>query len=99
MGRRLSSPRFRRRLYWSAGTVGVVAALAVSGILIGNTGKSNETPLTNQPAWVYREPQKLVLKQSDRRELFDVASRFVRTAVARKHLDTAWPMLGPEMRA
>jgi hypothetical protein len=39
------------------------------------------------------------LTKQDRLELFDTSSRFVRTAVARKHLDTAWEMLGPEMKA
>jgi hypothetical protein len=99
MSGRLSSPRFRRRLLWSTGIVGVLSAVAITAILIGNTGKSYETPLSNQPAWVYREPQRARLTREDRRELFDTASRFVRTAVARKHLDTAWEMLGPEMRA
>ncbi len=99
MSGRLSSPRFRRRLFWSAGTLGVLSALAISAILVGNTGRSNETPLTNNPAWVYREPQRLALTREDRRELFATSSRFVRTAVARKHLDAAWRMLGPEMRA
>jgi hypothetical protein len=96
---RLSSPRFRRRLFWSAGTLGLLSAVTITAILIGNTGRSNETPLTNKPAWVYHEPQRLTLTANDRRELFGIASRFVRTAVARKHLDTAWQMLGPEMRA
>jgi hypothetical protein len=99
MSGRLSSPRFRRRFFWSAGTVGVLSALTITAIVIGNTGRSNETPLTNKPAWVYHEPQRLRLTNADRRELFEVATRFVRTAVARKHLDTAWRMLGPEMRA
>jgi hypothetical protein len=99
MGRRLSSPRFRRRLFWGTGLVGVVAFVTVAAILIGNTGKSNQTPLTNERAWVYKEPKKVVLTSADRRELFETASRFIRTAVARKHLDTAWEMLGPEMRA
>jgi len=99
MSGRLSSPRFRRRLLWCAGSLGVLAALAIPAILIGNTGRSNETPLTNKPAWVYREPKRLTLTPEIRRELFETASRFVQTAVARKHLDTAWQMLGPEMRA
>ena len=99
MSGRLSSPRFRRRLFWSAGTVAVLSGLTITAILIGNTGRSNETPITNKPAWVYREPQRLKLTSEDRRKLFEIASQFVRTAVTRKHLDTAWPMLGPEMRA
>src|SRR6478672_7372276 len=96
---RLSSPRFRRRLFWGVGSVAVLSGLAIGGILVGNTGRSNETPLIDKPAWVYREPAKMRLTSSDRRQLFDTASVFIRTAVARKHLDSAWNMLGPEMKA
>jgi hypothetical protein len=39
------------------------------------------------------------LSKRDRAQLFDVISRFVQTAVVRKHLDAAWNMLGPEMKA
>jgi hypothetical protein len=77
----------------------VLSAVTITAILIGNTGKSNQAPLSDKPAWVYREPQKVVLTDADRRELFATATRFIRTAVSRKHLDTAWEMLGPEMRA
>jgi hypothetical protein len=96
---RLSSPRFRRRLLWTAGSVTVVGAASIGAIAVGNTGKSNETPLIDKPAWVYREPARMKLSAEDRKELFDTASRFIQTAVARKHLDSAWDMLGPEMRA
>jgi hypothetical protein len=96
---RLSSPRFRRRLFWGVGSVAVLSGLAIGGILVGNTGRSNETPLIDKPAWVYREPVKMKLTSGDRRQLFDTASVFIRTAVARKHLDSAWNMLGPEMKA
>ena len=41
----------------------------------------------------------MVLTQRDRLDLFRTSAHFVRTAVARKHLDEAWDMLGPEMRA
>ena len=99
MSGRLSSPRFRRRLYWSTGALGVLSAVTVVAILIGNTGKKNPSKLSNQPAWVYKEPQRSELTAADRRELFAIATRFIKTAVARKHLDRAWRMLGPEMRA
>ena len=99
MSGRLSSPRFRRRLYWSTGTLGVLSAMALAAVLIGNTGKKSPGRLNNQPAWVYKEPQTEDLTAAERRELFAIASRFIKTAVARKHLDQAWPMLAPEMRA
>lgn len=99
MTRRLESHRFRRRLLWSAGTAVVVTAATLGAIRIGNTGRSTETPLLDEPAWVYREPARMKLTAADRRELFATASQFIRTAVARKRLDSAWKLLGPEMRA
>jgi hypothetical protein len=99
MAGRLSSPRFRRRLFWTVGSLAVLGGVAIGGVMVGNTGRSNATPLIDKPAWVYREPARMQLTSSDRRELFEIASQFIRTAVARKHLDTAWNMLGPEMKA
>ena len=96
---RLSSPRFRRRLFWGVGSLTVVGAASAGAIAVGNTGESNKTPLFDRPAWVYREPARMKLTATDRRQLFDTASHFIQTAVARKHLDSAWGMLGPEMRA
>lgn len=100
MKRRLSSPRFRRRLLWLGGSACVVAALVALAVHLGNTGRSNATPIdkTKKP-WVYKTPAHMALTKQDRLELFQTSSRFVRTAVARKHLDSAWAMLGPEMKA
>jgi hypothetical protein len=97
---RLSSPRFRRRLLWAGGSLCVVTSAVFVAIVLGNTGRSNATPIdkTKKP-WVYRAPAHMRLTKNDRLELFDTSSRFVRTAVARKQLDTAWNMLGPEMKA
>jgi hypothetical protein len=99
MAGRLSSHRFRRRLFWTVGSLAVLGGVAIVGALVGNTGRSNETPLIDKPAWVYREPAPTRLTSTDRRDLFKTASHFIRTAVARKHLDSAWNMLGPEMKA
>ena len=70
-----------------------------AAIEIGNTGKSNATPIIDKPAQVYHEPARMNLTAADRRDLFEAASHFLRTAVARKHLDSAWDLLGPEMKA
>jgi hypothetical protein len=96
---RLSSPRFRRRLFWSVGSLTIVGAATVGAVVVGNTGESNKTPLLDRPAWVYREPVRMKLTAEDREELFQTSSHFIQTAVARKHLDSAWELLGPEMRA
>jgi hypothetical protein len=99
MARRLSSHRFRRRLAWATGLTVVLGAVVAGAIRIGNTGKSTETPLTNKPVWIYHEPRLHHLSQRERLELLATSSHFVRTAVARKHLDEAWDLLGPEMQA
>jgi hypothetical protein len=97
---RLSSPRFRRRAGWVVGIAGGAAIVAIVSIAIGNTGHSNATKIDySKPAWVYHAPAHMELTKDERLTLFKTASFFVQTAVARKHLDDAWALLGPEMRA
>ena len=100
MGGRLTSHRFRRRLLWIAAVGVPIGGIAAAAIAVGNTGKSYETPINkNGRAWVYHQPPPMALRRPDRLTLFQVSSQFVQTAVVRKHLDSAWSMLGPEMRA
>ena len=97
---RLSSHRFRRRLSWGGGSLLLVALIVGISIKIGNTGNTEPEKIDySKKAWVYREPATMKLTNADRRELYSIAVQFISTAVARKHLDRAWNMLGPEMRA
>ena len=100
MAGRLSSPRFRRRVVWLGGSACLVGVAVIGSIMVGNTGRSSETPIdrTAKP-WVYKEPKSMQLTRRDRLDLYATSAQFVKTAVARKHLDEAWDMLGPEMRA
>ena len=43
----------------------------------GTPGTSNETPLYDRPAWVYREPARMKLTAADRKELFNTAAHFI----------------------
>jgi hypothetical protein len=87
-------------LLWLGGSATAVVLLVYVGVHFANTGRSNATPIDKtKKAWVYKTPAHMRLSKRDRLELFDTSSRFVRTAVARKQLDSAWDMLGPEMRA
>ncbi len=100
MKRRLASPRFRRRLLWLGGGPCAIVAVVLISIHYGNTGHSHATPIDeSKKAWVYQAPKHTRLTKHDRLELFTASSRFVRTAVAREQLDSAWNMLGPEMKA
>jgi hypothetical protein len=87
-------------LLWVGGSTGVAAGIVGVAIVLGNTGRSNATPIDKtKTAWVYKAPTHMRLTKADQLELFRTSSRFVRTAVARKQLDSAWEMLGPEMKA
>jgi hypothetical protein len=87
-------------LLWLGGGSCVTAVVVIVSIELGNTGHSQATPIDKtKQAWVYRAPTHMRLTKQDRLELFTATSRFVRTAVARKQLDSAWDMLGPEMKA
>jgi hypothetical protein len=87
-------------LVWAGGSTSVVALLVFVGIHFANTGRSSATAIDKtKKAWVYRAPAHMRLSKQDRLDLFSTSSRFVRTAVARKHLDSAWQLLGPEMKA
>jgi hypothetical protein len=78
----------------------VTAVVVLVSIHLGNTGHSQATPIDKtKKAWVYRAPTHIRLTKRDRIDLFTATSRFVRTAVAREQLDSAWDMLGPEMKA
>jgi hypothetical protein len=96
---RLSSPRLRRRLGWLAVALAAAGLIVLAATRYANTGASNATPVIDKPATIERVPSRLHLSGRDRNELFAVTSQFVQTAVMRKHLDSAWEMLGPEMRA
>lgn len=98
MRRRLQSPRFRRRLAWGSVFVAATSAIVTGSILIGNTGRRTDTPVTGGPAWVYREPQVLRLTPAVRRELLSRSLAFVQTAVTRKDVDRAYDMASPVLR-
>jgi hypothetical protein len=97
---RLSSYRFRRRLLVGGGTLLVLGLIVGISVDLGNTGHTEAQKIDySKKAWVYHEPATMKLTNADRRELYTTAVHFISTAVARKHLDEAWEMLGPEMKA
>lgn len=78
----------------------MLGGLVFVGIRYDNTGHSSATAIDRtKRAWVYRAPKTLVLTKRQRQSLFATSAHFVRTAVARKQLDEAWDLLGPEMKA
>lgn len=83
----------RRRLAWAAGGLALIAAIV--GVLVLGPNK-NPAPqhLSAAPAQQPEELVKAPLAEDARR----VAVRFIQTAVARKNLDEAWTLVGPNLR-
>jgi hypothetical protein len=87
-------PGWQKALPWIVAVVLVGGAIA-AGIIWSNTGKSNATPLTNQPAVdVSKVPATVKLTPGATR----VARRFIETAVARKHLPEAYGLVTQEIK-
>jgi hypothetical protein len=95
----MNSRKFQRWFPWIAGLVlvaGVVAALVL--IVPNNSGTSAEdaAPAANSPP--AQTVDKVKLHKKVPSEARRVAGKFILTAVARKNLDQAWVLSGPDVR-
>ena len=91
----IRKPGWRKALPWVVGVVVVGAIVAAIGWKYSNTGHSTATPLTNIPAKdVSKNPATVKLQP----EAMSVARRFIQTAVARKHLPTAYSLVTEQIR-
>ena len=87
-------PGWQKALPWIVAVVLVGGAIA-AGIIWSNTGKSNATPLTNQPPVdVSKVPATVKLTPGATK----VARKFIETAVARKNLPEAYSLVTEEIR-
>jgi hypothetical protein len=87
-------PTWQKRLPWIVAVV-VVGALVAAGIIWSNTGTSHKTPLTNKPALdVSKVPATVKLEPG----ATIVARRFIRTAVARENLASAYDIVTDQIR-
>ena len=98
----LASYRWRRRLAWLTATVVLVAGAIAAGLATGLTW--NRVPQTHGPSNVPARidntaPKPVRLKRHDERQMLAVASKFIDTAVARKHIDRSWELASSELRS
>ena len=98
----LASYRWRRRLTWLAAIVCLVAGAIAVGLASGlkwNVTYKPQGP-SNVPAQIDNtSPKPVRLTHRDERLMLTVASRFVKSAVARKHVDRSWDLASPELRS
>ena len=92
---RLRSPRMQSRIFWVSIVVLVAGIVAFLIAFVGNTGTSNDTPLSNKPAKDVSQIPPTVKLPADAKQ---VAREFILTAVARKNLSRAYALSGPEIR-
>ena len=84
----------RRSVTFLSGLILVAGVVAVAVAWIGDTGTSQETPLSEEPAQVFT-PRKQVPLDVEARK---VAGRFILTAVARENLGASYALAHPELR-
>jgi hypothetical protein len=84
----------RRSLSLLSAAILVAGAVVFAVAWIGDTGKSFESPLSNEPAQVFTPRKQVPLDVEARR----VAGRFILTAVARESLGESYELVHPELR-
>jgi hypothetical protein len=98
----LASYRWRRRLAWLTAMVCLVAGAIAVGLASGlkwNVTYKAQGP-SNVPAHIDNtSPKPVQLTHRNERLMLTVASRFVESAVARKHVDRSWDLASPELRS
>lgn len=97
MSARWSSARFRRRFFGIGGALTLLTAVVVTVALLGNTAKKE--PDTRRPGvpWTYQSPQPAHLTKAERVKVLKTSMLFIDTAVARKHLERAYPITDPDL--
>ena len=98
MKRILASYRWRRRIAWMTASA-LAAAGAVALVVEWPNTTPKPVPPLNVRAHVDKAPKPVRLKVRDRASSLAVVSKFVYTAVARKHIDQSWDLVAPEFRA
>ena len=97
MGKRLSSPRFRRRVFWLTGICLLAGAVAGAVLLLPSSKPKHEV-FTKAPPKVFEAPHPVTLDQSGRAEVVLAASSFIQTAVRRHHVAASYDLTDPSFR-
>ena len=90
----LSSPRTQRRLMWISGGIFAVGLIVFLSVFVFRGSSGLHSPISNQPAQHVKEP----VKAPPDKQAYKVARQFIETAVARKNLDSAYKLVGPDIK-
>jgi len=90
-----SSPRNQRRFFWVSGSILIIGIAAfVSVVVLRGTGNAFPDVFSNKPATLYKPPKTVPVTNDQT----DLARRFIETAVTRENLDTAYDIVGPDLK-
>jgi hypothetical protein len=88
-------PRWRRALPWVAGVVLIAGVIVAMAVFLGNTANPSPEKFSNEPVVDVTKPEKTIKVPT---EVRTIAQTFIKTAVARKNLDTAYDIVGPSIK-
>src|SRR5262245_1009602 len=88
-------PFWRRALPWVGGLVLLVGAVAALPVFVGNTASPEPEHFSNEPVIDVTKPEKTIKVPA---EVKQIAQKFITTAVARKNLDEAYDLVGPQIK-
>ena len=92
------SPRARKRLLWRSASAAVLVTVTLLLIFFRNTGHSEATPHTREPAFVPREPKSVPATPAARRAAVRTVTTFTRSAIIRRNLEASWPLADARMK-
>lgn len=75
-----------------------MAATVAVGVMWPNTGKDEPDSFSSEEAYVYREPEKVELSRAERAGALATAANFVTHAVARRKVELAYDLVGPDLK-
>jgi len=93
----LASARMRRRLAWGAAFAAAAGAVAALVVLFPSPSPSKEAKVSTVEGDIVLpdKPHPFVTRKKD---VLDVASRFVFTAVSRRHVEDSWELAAPALK-
>ncbi len=93
----LASARMRRRLAWGAAFASAAGAVAALVVLFPSPPPSKEAKVSTVEGDIVLpdKPHPFVTRKKD---VLDVASRFVFTAVSRRHVEDSWELAAPALK-
>jgi hypothetical protein len=88
-------PLWRRALPWVGAALLLAGAIAALAVFVGNTASNPEETFSNEPAVDVTKPEKSITVPP---EVKTIAQKFIKTAVARKNLESAYAIVGPSIK-